>query len=191
MIFKKKAYYQESFTSLSLDGEAFEGIEFEECQFYKCSFVNCTFEGCKFLECKINECRFSADKVPHTRFIEVKFTTSQLIGIDWTKADAIEGLEFTDSKLNYSNFRLLKPPRIKMIRCEAKEADFTEADLTGAIFTGTDFENSRFFKTNLTGADFKGAKNYFIDARVNTLKKTKFSMPEALSLLNGLDVIIE
>jgi fluoroquinolone resistance protein len=191
MDFSKKAHYRELFVGISIDNETFEGIEFEECEFNKCSFVNCVFDASKFLDCKFVECRLSADKVPHCRFIEVKFSTSQVIGLDWTKADALEGLEFTECKVNYSNFRLLAPPRIKMIKCEAKEADFTEANLSGGTFTGTDFENSRFFKTNLMDADFKGAKNYFIDARVNTLKKTKFSMPEALSLLNGLDIIIE
>ncbi|XUW99856.1 MAG: pentapeptide repeat-containing protein [Dehalogenimonas sp.] len=191
MNFKKKAFYQDTFTSLSLENETIEGIEFEECEFHKCSFVNCTFDGCKFLDCKVIECRFSADRLPHCRFIEVKLLNSQLIGIDWTKADALEGLEFIGCKLNYSNFRMLKPPRLTMIKCEVKEADFVETDLSGGVFTGTDFENTKFFKTNLAGADFKGAKNYLIDARINTLKKTKFSMPEALSLLNGLDIIIE
>jgi fluoroquinolone resistance protein len=191
MSFAKKAYYQEIFTSLSLTNETIECIEFEECEFNKCSFVNCVFDGSKFLDCKFVECRLSAIKPSHSRFMETKFLTSQVIGCDWTKADAIEGLEFTDCKLNYSNFRLLKPPRLKMLNCEAKEVDFIETDLTGGVFTGTDFENSRFFKTNLTNADFKGAKNYMIDARNNTLKKTKFSMPEVMSLLNGLDIIIE
>lgn len=191
MPFEKKSYYQETFNGLTMADLIVEGREFEDCEFRKCSFVNCTFDTCKFLDCKFVECRLSADKVTHCRFIEAKFFTSQLIGIDWTRADALEGLEFSECKLNYSNFRLLAPPRMKMIKCEAKEVDFIETDLTGGIFTGTDFENSRFFKTNLTEADFKGAKNYLIDARVNTLKKTKFSMPEALSLLNGLDIIIE
>jgi fluoroquinolone resistance protein len=191
MSFTKKAYYQVTFSGLSLANETIEGIEFEECEFNKCSFVNCVFEACKFLDCKFVECRMSAIKPSHSRFVEAKFSTSQVIGFDWTKADVIEDLEFTECKLNYSNFRLAKPPRIKMIKCEAKEVDFIETDLTDGVFTGTDFENSRFFKTNLTNADFKGAKNYMIDARNNTLKKTKFSLPEALSLLNGLDIIIE
>jgi fluoroquinolone resistance protein len=191
MSFAKKAYYQEIFTGQSLTDETVEGIEFEDCEFNKCSFVNCVFESGKFLDCKFVECRLSAVKPSHSRFVEVKFFSSQVIGCDWTKADAIEGLEFTDCKINYSNFRLMKPPRLKIIKCEAKEVDFIETDLTGGVFTGTDFENSRFFKTNLTNSDFKGAKNYSIDVRNNILKKTKFSMPEVMSLLNGLDIIIE
>ena len=41
---------------------------------------------------------------------------------------------------------------------------------------------------NLTEADFTGAKNYAIAPGMNTLKKTKFSLPEAMSLLYNLDI---
>lgn len=78
-----------------------------------------------------------------------------------------------------------------MVNCEAKETDFTDTDLSYGDFKNTDFEKSRFFKTNLSYADFKGAKNYFIDTKNNTLKKTRFSLPEALSLLNTLDIILD
>ena len=103
----------------------------------------------------------------------------------------IEDLEFTNCQINYSNFRLLKLPRIKIIDCEAKEVDFIATDLSGGIFKNTNFENSQFFKTNISGADFSCAKNYTIDVNNNILKKTRFSMPEALALLNGLDIILE
>jgi fluoroquinolone resistance protein len=56
--------------------------------------------------------------------------------------------------------------------------------------TLTDFSNSRFQHTNLTEADFTGATNYAIAASLNTLKKTKFSLPEAMSLLYSLDIIL-
>ena len=78
-----------------------------------------------------------------------------------------------------------------MTNCTAKEADFTEADLRGGIFTGGDFEGSFFSKTNLEGADFRDAKNYSIDVRYAKVKKAKFSLPEGLSLLSGLEVSIE
>ena len=78
-----------------------------------------------------------------------------------------------------------------MINCEAKEVDFTETDLSEGRFNGTDFERSVFSKTNLTKANFSGAVNYSIDPRYNTLKKTHFSLPEALSLLSCLDIVID
>ena len=95
------------------------------------------------------------------------------------------------SQINYSNFKLLKIPKTKIVTCEAKEVDFIETDLTGGDFKNTDFEKSRFFKANLTGADFRGARNYFIDVKNTTLKQTRVSMPEAVSLLSSLDIIVE
>lgn len=124
-------------------------------------------------------------------FNEIAFTSSKVTGVDWTKALKIKSISFDNCKLDYSNFKLLKLPRLKITKSSVKDADFTETDLTEGNFKGTDFEKSRFFKTNLTKANFTKAKNYLIDARYNTLKKTKFSLPEALSLLNSLDIIIE
>ncbi len=191
VMLSKKAYYKGTFTGLTLANETIVGIEFEECEFQKCSFVNCNLDSWKFLDCKIVECRMSAINPVRSRFQGVKFLTSQVIGFDWTRAEAIEDLEFTNCKINYSNFKLLKLPRLKLINCEAHEVDFINTDLTEGVFTNTDFENSRFFKADLTEADFRGAKNYTIDARNTVLKKTKFSLPEALALLDGLDIVLE
>ncbi|AKG54000.1 McbG-like protein [Dehalogenimonas sp. WBC-2] len=191
MSFPKKTYYRQIFTGLSISNETIEKREFEECEFHRCSFVDCKFEACKFLNCKLQECSISAIKPSNSRFLDVKFLTSKVIGFDWARVVVIEDLAFTDCQINYSNFRLLKLPGLKLINCEAKEVDFIETDLSNGTFTKTDFENSLFFRTNLSNADFRGAKNYSIDARNNTLKKTRFAMPEALALLDGLDIILE
>jgi fluoroquinolone resistance protein len=191
MSFTEKAYYSEKFTKLSFLNETIGAITFEECYFSRCSFINCKFEKCKFLNCKLSESSLSAINPANSSFIEMKFSGSKVIGFDWTKSTKIEDLEFTDCQINYSNFKLLTLPKIKIVNCEAREVDFIETDMSDGIFKNTDFEKSRFFKTNLTNADFRGAKNYYIDVQNNMLKKTRFSLPEALSLLNSLDIILE
>lgn len=191
MKFTENAYFQEKFTRLSLSGETIEDIIFEECEFIGCSFINCKFEKCKFLNCRFNECTLSAINPANSRYLIVKFSRSKVIGFDWTKTDKLEDLEFADCQINYSNFKLMKLPKIKILNCEAKEVEFIETDMTEGVFRNTDFEKSRFFKTNLTNADFKGARNYYIDARNNILKKARFSLPEALTLLESLDIILE
>jgi uncharacterized protein YjbI with pentapeptide repeats len=75
--------------------------------------------------------------------------------------------------------------------CTAKETDFTEADISEGNFEGTDFEGTRFLKTKLMKANFKNARNYSIDIRNNTIKGAQFSFPEAMSLLNGLEITID
>jgi uncharacterized protein YjbI with pentapeptide repeats len=57
-----------------------------------------------------------------------------------------------------------------------------------ANFTGTDLTDSLFLTTDLTEADLSSATNYQIDARQNTIQNARFSLPEAMSLLHGLDI---
>jgi fluoroquinolone resistance protein len=191
MDFSKVVYYQEKLIKLSRTKEDIKSRVFEECEFSSCSFIDCRFENCKFLRCRFIECNLSAVIPMNCQFLEVEFSRCKVMGIDWTKAQRLQDLNFSECQINYSNFRLLKLPKIKMVKCEAKEVDFIETDLSEANFKKTDFEKSTFFKTNLTDADFTGATNYFIDIKTNILKRTRFSLPEALSLLNSLDIIIE
>lgn len=187
----KETYYQKKWVKHSFTEKDIQSRVFQECQFNNCSFTDCKFENSKLLNCTFIECDLSNIIPMNCQFTEVRFIKCKAIGIDWTKAQQIRQLSFSECSLNYSNFRLLKLPGIKMVKCEAKEVDFIETDLRNADFKNTDFEQSIFFKTNLTNADFSRATNYFIDIKTNTLRKTRFSLPEALSLLSNLDIIIE
>jgi fluoroquinolone resistance protein len=189
--FTEDAYFQQKFSAISLSNEIIKSKEFEECVFNGCNFINCKFEKCNFISCKFNDCVISAINPVDSCITEIEFCKCKVIGCDWTKTSQIHGLDFEDCQINYSNFSMLKLPKTQMINCEAKEVDFTGTDLSDGGFSGTDFERSVFSKTNLTKADFKGAANYSIDPRYNTLKKTHFSLPEALSLLNCLDIVID
>ena len=73
----------------------------------------------------------------------------------------------------------------------ADEVDFSECNLAQADFSNTDLAAAIFQNTDLSQASFVNARNYIIDVRSNKVKKAKFSMPEALGLLYGLDVVIE
>lgn len=186
----KKSNYQERFENLELTDETFSEIEFEDCEFIDCRFMGTKFNKCKFINCKFDKSVISAMVVINSRFVDVAFENSKVIGIDWTKAAHVESLSFQKCQLNYSNFRLMKLQKIKIIDCEAKEIEFIEADLSEADLSGTDFEKSIFSKTILTKANFQGAKNYFINIKNNVIKDAQFSLPEALNLLDTLEIKI-
>jgi fluoroquinolone resistance protein len=99
-------------------------------------------------------------------------------------------VDFINCTLNYSTFTGLKLPKAQFTHCVARDVDFADADLSGANCTETDFSDSRFLHTNLTEADFTGATHYSIAVNLNTVKKAKFSLPEAMSLLYSLDIIL-
>ena len=188
-------YYGQTFEALSRNAAMIEQSEFEECAFIACSFHEIHWRGCTFLNCLFKECQWHLNQVTHSSFKLVRFEDSTVVGVDWTQAawpkkSLFRALQFTRCVLNHSTFIGLNLRDLHLVECVAHDVDFEDADLTQAICRGTDFTNSRFCRTNLTKADFSSARNYSIAAQQNTLKKTKFSLPEALSLLDHLDIIL-
>jgi len=63
--------------------------------------------------------------------------------------------------------------------------------MTKCDFSNCDFEGAIFDNTDLSESNFKQAVNYSINPGKNKLKKTIFSMPDVVGLLNNLDIKIE
>jgi uncharacterized protein YjbI with pentapeptide repeats len=128
-------------------------------------------------------------------FTGVTFIDSRVIGVNWTEATwpalgLFDAIGFERCAISHSTFVGLGLRRIKMVDCMAHDVDFAEANLSGATCTGTDFQDSRFLHTDLTEADFTGATNYAIAPGPNVLRKARFSLPEAMALLYGLDIVL-
>jgi uncharacterized protein YjbI with pentapeptide repeats len=85
----------------------------------------------------------------------------------------------------------LKLTKLIMSNCEIKESDFIGAEIPEADFHGSNLEKSIFSKTNLFKADFRNSRNFSIDFKTNNIKKARFLLTEAVTLLNNLDIIIE
>jgi len=186
-----KSFYQETFSNINVSNSNIVDKEFENCIFENCSFIESVFENCNFTDCIFTSCVLSAIKNISSSFSEVQFKDSKVIGFDWAKAKSLRSLEFHNCQLTYSNFKLLKLHHLKIINCQATEINFSGSDLTDADFGGSDLEKTIFQNTNLTKTNFKRAINYSIDHKTNKLKKTIFSLPEAISLLDNLDIILD
>ena len=48
----------------------------------------------------------------------------------------------------------------------------------------------QFRQCNLTRANFEEATGYAIDVKLNEVSKARFSLPEAVSLLRSLDIVL-
>ena len=188
---KANSFYKETFSGLTLTSSKIQSKEFEDCTFEKCIFIECVFDACHFIDCSFVGCSISANKPYNSQFTNIVFKDSKIMGFDWTKARNVRLLSFERCDISYSNFSYLKLPELKLLECTAHEVNFNETDLTSGIFIKTDFLNSVFSSTNLTKADFRKAFNYGIDFNFNILKKARFSLPEAMSLLTSLDIILE
>ena len=184
-------FFGEKLVNLEHRQEALGGLSFHECTFVDCDFTETSFSHCTFIDCEFKSCDLSLILVEGCRLNGIQFRETKLLGINWSKVALMKRVDFFDCNISYSTFMELDLTRSQIINCHAKETYFAETNLTKANFTKTDFVDSKFFHTNLTNADFTRAKNYFITYSQNTIKKTKFSMPEALSLLYGLDIILD
>lgn len=174
----------------------FTESEFSSCRFENCILAGCQFEDCSFTECVFDHCDLSLVQVTDSGFQEVNFSACKMVGIDWTRArPSTTGLgnaiKLSKCVLSYSSFFGLDLSNLEILDCIAQEVDFGEANLRGANQRGTDLTSSTFLHTNISNADLRGARNYAIDPRSNTVTNAKFSLPEAVSLLRGLDIIVE
>lgn len=189
-------YQDQTFHALDLDRAHVEDSTFLDCQFERCSFVTAHLFSCRFQRCSFVGCDLSLVEVDDTVFGSAYFEESKLIGIDWTKALSSQPslgkpLSFSGSILNHGTFIGQQLQGILVIDCIAHEVDFRESDLSNASFSSTDLKDSLFLDTNLSAADLRTARNYHIDATKNTITDAKFSLPEAMLLLDALEIELD
>jgi fluoroquinolone resistance protein len=183
-------FYDQVFTNIVYRSKRIDFKEFYDCVFENCTFHEVDFSGCRFVNCTFDGCDISLAKVHNASYRSTTFKNSKMIGIDWSVASSPLMADFFDCDISYSSFAHVDFTKRKIIRCKAQEVYFWEANLTQANLSETDFENSQFKECNLTQADFSTARNYAINPSLNTLKEAKFSLPEAVSLLYLLDIVL-
>ena len=191
--FENNSFYEDQLFSGIRTDENFKLIdtEFSDCIFKNCKFFKISFLGCTFENCKFENCDLASASIKHTSFRGVKFIDTKITGIQWPDASIPLDVNFKRCLLNYSGFIEVDLRNTEIIECQLREADFTGANLTKANCSYSDFSGARFINTNLTRANFTKSTNYAIHPHGNKLCKTKFSLPEALSLLDVFDIIIE
>lgn len=189
----KNEHWSENFKNLEAANKVFAAIEFDSCTFEDCNFSGATFQRCTFVECEFIRCNLSMAKLEYSKFSEVFFRDSKLVGINWNKVtwpgfilDA--PIQFYNCILNDSSFYGLTLQHLVIEACKAHDVDFREGDFSHSNFTYTELVGSLFINTNLSGADFSEATDYDIDISQNSLKKAKFSRFEATRLLEYLEI---
>lgn len=191
----KTEYISETFVDEKLAGERLEYIEFDSCVFKECDFSGTLFDHCKFIDCEFIRCNLSVMRVKASRFMDVVFRESKVIGVDWTVAawsnlKLSAPVSFHQCVLNDSSFFGLYMSEMNLEDCKANDVDFREGDFSDANFSGADLANSLFDGASLNGANLANAENYYIDVNNTSIKKAIFSRLEAVSLLESLDIVL-
>lgn len=180
-----------TFEELDFRNQSLENRIFDGCTFLRVNFNGSSFKRCRFLDCTFEQSDLSNIVLTSSDLRDVKFKECKLVGVNWINATSLMHLSWDNCALNYGNFSGLDLRKSLMQNCVAREVDFAETNFSEANLRGTDFTAARFANTNLTKSDLRQAKNYSIRPDSNKIKKAKFSLPEAMLLLYGLDIELE
>jgi len=184
------------------EDENFKQVDFSKSSLVEYTFTGCLFEGCTFMEsdwkkasflsCVFNGCDIGLVSLEDARFQDVRFVDCKVTGMEFFKCDhsLLFSMELNSCFLQYCNFSDLNMNKTNFKKSKIQKCFFTNTSLMESDFGDCDLLETVFHSCNLRKANFGGAKNYNINPLVNDVKKAKFSFPEAVSLLKGLDVKI-
>jgi fluoroquinolone resistance protein len=194
-IHPRSHYSDQVFKEARLKQPQLTSSEFYDCTFVCCSFAESVFQTCRFVNCIFKQCDLSLIQLPSSVLSAIKMEESKIIGVDWTLADWSstrlgDPISFYKCDISHSTFIGLSLRGIQIKDCIASNVDFRETDLSQANFADTDLSESLFSHTDLTEADLSRSRNYHIDPGQNVLKRARFSLPEAMSLLYSLDIVL-
>ena len=165
----------------------FSGVTFETCDFSSSNWTNARFSNCRFKNCNI-----ALVNVAGCRLEEITFEESKVTGVDFFKCEKhFFSIQLLKCRVQTCNFTDLEMKRASFQSSQLREAYFSNTNLQSANFSDTDLLGTLFHNANLEGANFQGARNYSIDPRTNRIKKAKFSLPEAVSLLSCFNILLD
>lgn len=185
---------QESFEGLNLCGERIEGMEFVDCTFQRCVLEEMTLRNCRFTDCTFMDCRIANPTIEHTLMTGSRFVRCGLMGVAWKNFSSgylLPVERFTDCQLRYHHFLDMELGKFDFSGSTVRDSMFADCRLRESCFSGCSLQGTEFFRCDLSGADFRHASGYTVDLEGCTLRGARFSFPEVVDLLNGLDIVIE
>lgn len=165
--------------------------EFVGCEFSGIDFSSRQVKHCKFIECSFVKSNLSNIQVLSSIFRDVGFNSCKVMGVNFSNAETVVDIKFNECLLDLCVFQNLELKNSQFLKCSMKEVDFAECNLENSDFNGSDLKEAVFSNSNLKKVSFLEAYNYSIDIRFNEIKKAKFDLPEAVSLLRSLDIILK
>ncbi len=166
--------------------------EFVGCEFSGCHIANTDLSGHEFEDCTFRGCDLSLAIIKNCTFRDVRFEECKMLGLQFHTCNKfLFSASFTRCMVNLSSFYQLNLKNTSFIASSLREVDFSECNLTQARFDECDLADALFDHTNLEKADLRTATNFRIDPDNNRIRKARFSMQGALSLLAKYNIDIE
>lgn len=189
-------YECETFENLRLEQKRIQNYVFFECTFINCIFDECTLTGCSFTDCRFLHCSIISLRTEHSQMKYSEFVTCNLIGIHWKKLLPVRSIaepvrQLKNCVLKYNSFIDMSLGKFDFSGNTIQESVFDHCKLTESCFDSCGLTATQFTRCDMRKADFRNAAGYQIELSSNQLKEARFSFPEVIHLLNGLDIKID
>ncbi len=191
-IFSAFTWEDKKFERVDLSGQALGSRIFENCVFSRCTFNSSVFRETSFIQCSFSECEMSRTFINDCKLVNITFNECNMTGLDFSKCKKLLfSVRFEKCLLQVCNFSGLRMSGTTLGTSRLRECDFYDVDLKKADFSNCAFSDTHFESCELQGADFRLATGYAIDPTKNKIKNAQFSLPEVLSFLSPLGIIID
>lgn len=189
-------YESESFRDLSFAGKLLDNLTLVDCDFSGCTFDRCQLTRCVLTECRFTGCRITDPKFDYSQAKFLALKDCQLTGINWGLLMPANGFGepidiLTDCRLKYNFFTEMDLRKFSFTGSTLSGGTFADCNLTEASFSDCPLDGTEFFRCDLTAADFRDATGYKVDVPTCTLKRARFTLPEAANLLYSLGIRLE
>ncbi len=183
----------ERFEGLSFSGTSFEDCEFTDCVFVACNFFDCAIDCTTLTECRFVRCEINGLRSTNSSAQSLDFDCCRLQNIDWspllpTGAFAEPIHSFKSCSLKYNTFTDMNFNRFDFAGNQIIGSMFAKCQLLSANFSSVELHETEFYQCDLRKADFRDANGYKIDLLGSRLKDARFSLPEAINLLDDLKI---
>ncbi|WP_159635956.1 pentapeptide repeat-containing protein [Erysipelothrix anatis] len=187
---------EQHFTDIEMCDESLDDQRYIDCTFENCKFENIELQNTTLLNCTFKKCTIIN---PTSNFGEVNnasFENCNLIGVSWgmftgpSKHRRVLNA-ITNTFMKYNSFINLSLKKQSFVSNSFQGSSFELCELSEASFKACSLDATTFTNCDLKKADFRDARYYVIDITSNQLKGSKFSFPEALTLLEQTGIIID
>ena len=182
-------------SGLCLSGSRICDVEYIGCTFNGCVFAECRLVDSAFYDCAFVNCQIISPVFDNSLVNLADFVNARLVGMRWDDACGLGKKSRPIKSLSNCVLDTCVASGMNFLRLDfsgsaIRNTVFSDCDLSGCSFAGSDLSNTSFTGCSLKNADFSKSKGFRIDIRSNALRGARFSMPEAVSLLDGLGVVV-
>jgi uncharacterized protein YjbI with pentapeptide repeats len=158
--FDGASWFQVSIEAADLGGARVEEGEIEQCRFTRVSLAGAGIRHLTFVDSVIDHGDWANAVFESCGLRRVRLEENRMTGLTFIDG-MVRDVEFSDCKLDLTNWRANTFTTVHFVRCDLTGADFAGADLRGVVFrecglTGAQFSNAKASGTRFLECDLAG-----------------------------------